>query len=103
MQDLTDCPFIKYLFRLEFGILEEAIQVVKQEYFSVKQDHVSLSSYRHPRRQESGGPEPIDLCYTESESSSVTNHKKLQKCNRFQKTGHYAYECSAPNAVPQPQ
>ena len=42
----------------------------------------------------------MDLCYAESESSRVINYKKLQTCNRCQKPGHYAYECSAPNAVP---
>ena len=42
----------------------------------------------------------MDLCNARSESSRVNNYKKLQKCNRCQKTGHYAYECSAPNAVP---
>ena len=42
----------------------------------------------------------MDLCNTRSESSRVNNYKKLQKGNRGQKTGHYAYECSAPSAVP---
>ena len=42
----------------------------------------------------------MDLCNTRSESSRVNNYKKLQKCNRCQKTGHYAYECSAPSAAP---
>ena len=42
----------------------------------------------------------MDLCYAERESFLFTNYKKLQRCNRCQKTGHYAYECSAPNAVP---
>ena len=42
----------------------------------------------------------MDLCNTRSESTRVNNYKKLQKCNRCQKTGNYAYECSAPNAVP---
>ena len=62
MQVLTDCPVRTYLFRLEFDTLEEAICVAEQEDFSVKQDDVSSNSYRFPRRQENGGPEPMDLC-----------------------------------------
>ena len=42
----------------------------------------------------------MDLSYAESESSRVTNYNKLQTCNRCQKPGHYAYECSAQNVVP---
>ena len=85
---------------MEFGTLEEAIRVAEQEDFSVKQAHVSSNSYRPPRRQESEGSEPMALCYAESETSRVTNYKKLQTCNKCQKTGHEAYACSAPNAVP---
>ena len=78
MQDLTDGPVRTYLFRLEFDTLKEVIRVAKQEDFSVKQAHVSSNSYRPPRRQESGGPEPMDFCYAESENSCVTNYMKLQ-------------------------
>ena len=42
----------------------------------------------------------MGLCYAEGENYRVTNYKKLQRCNRFQKTGHYAYEYSSLNAVP---
>ena len=42
----------------------------------------------------------MKLCYAKGESSHVTKYKKLQRCNRCQKTGHYAYKCSALNAVP---
>ena len=42
----------------------------------------------------------MDPCNARSESSRVNNYKKLQKCNRCQKTGHYAYEFSAPSTVP---
>uniref|UniRef100_A0AAV1U389 CCHC-type domain-containing protein n=1 Tax=Peronospora matthiolae TaxID=2874970 RepID=A0AAV1U389_9STRA len=34
-----------------------------------------------------------------SEKARSTGYKKLQRCNRCQKTGHYAYECSAPRPV----
>ena len=36
MQGLTDGPVKTYLFQLEFNTLEEAINVAKQENFSVK-------------------------------------------------------------------
>ena len=99
MQGLTDGSVRTYLFRLEFDTLGETFRVVEQEDFSVKQAHVSSNSYRPPRRQENRGPEPMDICYAESEILCITNHKKLQKRNRFQKTGHYAYDCSALNAL----
>ena len=76
MQGLTDGPVRTYLFRLEFYTLEEAIRVAKQEDFSVKQAHVS-SNLSPLRQQKNGGPEPMGLCYAESEISRVTNYKKL--------------------------
>ena len=100
IQEITDGPDRTYLFRFEFDTLEEAIRVAEQEEFSVKQAHVNSNSHRLPRRQENGCPEPMDLSYAESESTRVINYKKLQTCNRCQNLGHYAYECSAPNAVP---
>ena len=100
MQGLTDGPVKTYLFRLEFDTLEEAIRVTEQEDFSMKQAYANSNSYLPSRRQENGGPEPIDHCNARSKSSRVNNYKKLQKCNRCQKTGHYAYECSVPSAVP---
>uniref|UniRef100_A0AAV1UR59 CCHC-type domain-containing protein n=1 Tax=Peronospora matthiolae TaxID=2874970 RepID=A0AAV1UR59_9STRA len=57
------------------------------------------TSYHQPRRYDNGGPEPMELCYVESEKARSTGYKKLQRCNRCQKTGHYAYECSAPRPV----
>ena len=51
MQGLTDGSVRTYLFRLEFDTLGETFRVVEQEDFSVKQAHVSSSSYRPPRRQ----------------------------------------------------
>ena len=76
MQGLTAGLVRTYIFQLEFDTLEEAIRVAVQEDFSVKQDHVSSSSYRPPMQQESGGPEPMDLCYAEIETSRVTNYTK---------------------------
>ena len=91
MQGLTDDHVKTYLIRLEFNTLEEAIRVAEQEDFSVKQAHANLNSYRPSRRQENEGPEPMDLCHAGRETSRVNNYKKLQKCNKCQTTGHYAY------------
>uniref|UniRef100_A0AAV1UUH2 CCHC-type domain-containing protein n=1 Tax=Peronospora matthiolae TaxID=2874970 RepID=A0AAV1UUH2_9STRA len=99
MQGLADGPVKTHLFRLELDSLEQAISIVDQEDFSLRQARASSTSYRQPRRYDSGGPEPMELCYVESEKARSTDYKKLQKCNRCQKTGHYAYECSAPRPV----
>ena len=99
MQGLADGPVKTHLFRVELNTLEEAISVAEQEDFSMRQAHASSVSYRPPRRQEVGGPEPMDLSYVESERPRSSYNKRLQKCNRCQKLGHYAYECSAPRPV----
>uniref|UniRef100_A0AAV1V909 CCHC-type domain-containing protein n=1 Tax=Peronospora matthiolae TaxID=2874970 RepID=A0AAV1V909_9STRA len=99
MQGLADGPVKTHLFRLELDSLEQAISIAEQEDFSLRQACASSTSYRQPRRYDSGGPEPMELCYVESEKALSTDYKKLQKCNRCQKTGHYAYECSAPHPV----
>ena len=80
--------------------LEEAIWVAEQKDFSVKKAHVSSNSYLPPKQQESGGSEPMDLCYADSERSRGTDYKTLQRFNRCYKTGSYGYKCSAPRAVP---
>ena len=100
LQGLTDGPVRSHLFRIELKSLEEAITTAVQEDFNVRQAHTGVAPYRPSRRIEVGGPEPMDLCHTESESSRVTDYKKSQKCYNCQKTGHYAYECSAPGVVP---
>uniref|UniRef100_A0AAV1V3R3 Retrotransposon gag domain-containing protein n=1 Tax=Peronospora matthiolae TaxID=2874970 RepID=A0AAV1V3R3_9STRA len=99
MQGLVDGPVKTHLFRLELGSLERAIFIAEQEDFSLRQARASSTSYRPPRRYDSGSPEPMELCYVESEKARSTDNKKLQKCNGCQKTGHYAYECSAPRPV----
>ena len=100
IQGLVDGPVRNYLFHLELDTLEQAISDAEQEDFSMRQAHSSSSSYRPPRRKETGGPEPMDLCYVESETPRSSNNKQLQKCNRCQKLRHYAYECSAPRPLP---
>ena len=37
----------------------------------------------------------MDLCSVENERPRSSSSKRLPKCNRCQKLGHYAYECSA--------
>ncbi|CAI5711096.1 unnamed protein product [Peronospora effusa] len=99
IKGLTDGPVKTHLFRLELESLDQAISAAEQEDFSLQQAHVHSGSYRPPRRQEGGGPEPMDLSYVESERPRSPGYKRLQKCNRCQKLGHYAYECSAPRPV----
>ena len=82
MQGLTDGPVKTHFFRLELDTLEEAISVAKQEDFRLRQAQASSSSYRPPRRQEYGGPEPMELSYIKSEKPRFSNSKRLQKCNR---------------------
>ena len=65
----------------------------------MRQAHASSSSYRPPIRQETGGPELIDLCFVKSEIPRSSNNNRLQKCNRCQKLGHYVIECTAPHPV----
>ena len=74
--------------------------VAGKDDIRVKQAYGDSRSYCPPRRQESGGPDSTDPCSADSESSRVTDHKKLQRCDRLQKRGNYAYECGSPNAVP---
>ena len=100
MQGIPDGPVKTHLFRLELDTLEESIAVAEQENFSMRQAHAISGSYRPPRRQEVGGPEPMDICYVESERPRSSSNKRLQRCNRCQKLGHYAHECSAPRPVP---
>ena len=100
LKGLTDGPVRTYLFRLELRTLEEAISIAEQEDFSAREARAVSNPSRLQRRQERGGPEPMDLCFVESERPRSTSYKRLQKCHRCQKLGHYSYECSAPRAVP---
>ena len=98
IKGLTDGPVKTHLFLLELDRLDQAISVAEQEDFSLfhmRQAHMNSSSYRPQRRQETRGPEPMDLCCVKSMRPRSSGNKRLQKCNRFQKLGHYAYECSA--------
>ena len=95
LQSRIDGPVRNHLFRIELKSLEEAITTAVQEEFSVRQAHASLTPYRPSKRVEAGGPESMDLCSVKIERPLSSSNKRLQKCNRCQKSGHYAYECSA--------
>uniref|UniRef100_A0AAV1VAQ1 Retrotransposon gag domain-containing protein n=1 Tax=Peronospora matthiolae TaxID=2874970 RepID=A0AAV1VAQ1_9STRA len=60
---LVDRPVKTYVFREDFHTLEKAIAYAEQEDFSQRQSQANSSNYRPTRRQETGGPEPMDLCY----------------------------------------
>ena len=92
-------PARNHLFRIELKLLEEAITTTVQESFSVRHAHTRLTPYLPSIRVEAGGPEPMNLCSVESERPRSSSSKRLQKCNRCQKLGHYAYECSASRPV----
>ena len=79
MQGLDEGPVLNDMFRLELNTLEDAISAAEQEDFSMRQARASSSSYRPPRRQETGCPEPMDLCYVESERPRSSFNKRLQK------------------------
>ena len=100
MQGLTDGPVKTHLFRLKLDTLEQAIAAAEQEDFSMRRAHASSSSYRPNRRQEHGGPEPMELCLLENEKPRFANRKRSAKCYRCQRLGQYSHECSAPRPVP---
>ena len=95
LQGLIDGPVRNHSFCIELKSLEEAITTTVQESFSVRHAHTRLTPYLPSIRVEAGGPEPMNLCSVESERRRPSSSKQLQKCNRCQKLGHYAYECSA--------
>jgi hypothetical protein len=95
IKGLIDGPIKTHLFREYPRTLEEAIRLSLQEDFSLRQAYVHSSSYRPPRREESGGPEPMDLSVMDG-SNMRHPSKRTQTCNRCKKVGHFAYECLAP-------
>ena len=100
IQELADGPVRNHLFRLEFVTLKKAISAAEQEDFSMLHAHANSISYRPIRRQETKDPEPMKLCYVDSERPRSSNNNRLQKCSCCQKIGQYVYECSATSLVP---
>uniref|UniRef100_A0AAV1TQC2 Retrotransposon gag domain-containing protein n=1 Tax=Peronospora matthiolae TaxID=2874970 RepID=A0AAV1TQC2_9STRA len=60
---LVDGLLKTYMFRMGFHTLEKAIAYAEPEDFSLRQSQANSSNYRPTRRQKTGGPEPMDLCY----------------------------------------
>uniref|UniRef100_A0AAV1TIT4 Retrotransposon gag domain-containing protein n=1 Tax=Peronospora matthiolae TaxID=2874970 RepID=A0AAV1TIT4_9STRA len=89
---LVDGPVKTYMFREDFHTLEKEIAYAEQGDFSLRQSQAISSNYRPTRRQETGGPEPMDLCYIESENSRSLSNKRTARCHRCQKIVHYAHE-----------
>uniref|UniRef100_A0AAV1UPJ1 Retrotransposon gag domain-containing protein n=1 Tax=Peronospora matthiolae TaxID=2874970 RepID=A0AAV1UPJ1_9STRA len=58
---LVDGPVKTYMFQEDFHTMEKAIAYAEQEDFSRRQSQANSSNYRSTRRQETGGPEPMDL------------------------------------------
>uniref|UniRef100_A0AAV1UUL7 Retrotransposon gag domain-containing protein n=1 Tax=Peronospora matthiolae TaxID=2874970 RepID=A0AAV1UUL7_9STRA len=85
---LVDGPVKTYMFQEDFHTLEKAIAYAEQEDFSLRQSQTNSSNYRPTRRQETGGPEPMDFCYIEIENFRSLSHKRTARCHRFQKIGH---------------
>ena len=100
---LVDGPVKTYMFREEFNALDKAIAYDVQEDVSLRQVQANKSTYRPVRRQEHGGPEPIDLCYVESDRPRSQDHNRTARCHRCQKIGHYQYECSVPGNDSRPK
>ena len=100
MQGLTDGPVKTYLFRLNFNTLEEAIRVAEQDHFSVKQAHANSNSYRPSRRKENGGQNQWTSVTRGARALVLITTRNYKNVIDVRETGHYAYECSVPSAVP---
>ena len=105
MKGLNDGPVRTQLFRVYPETLEQAISLVIQEDFSLKQakgSRTKLPDVPAQSRKGSGsGPAPMELCSMQSESSGTPRRsKKDMTCYRCQRKGHAAYECRAATPVP---
>uniref|UniRef100_A0AAV1UYC2 Uncharacterized protein n=1 Tax=Peronospora matthiolae TaxID=2874970 RepID=A0AAV1UYC2_9STRA len=80
---LVDGSVKTYMFRKDFHTLEKAI--AEQEDFSLRHSQANSSKYRPTRRQETGSPEPMDICYIKSENSRSLSRKRTARCHRCQK------------------
>uniref|UniRef100_A0AAV1TGK0 Retrotransposon gag domain-containing protein n=1 Tax=Peronospora matthiolae TaxID=2874970 RepID=A0AAV1TGK0_9STRA len=100
---LVDGPVKTYMFQEDFHTLEKAIAYAELEDFSLRQSEASSSNYLVTKRQETGGLEPMDLCYIDIENSRSLIYKRTARYHRCQKIGHYAHECSVINAASRPK
>ncbi len=105
MKGLNDGPVRTQLFRVYPETLEQAISLVIQEDFSLKQAKGSRTKLPdvpvQPRKGSGSGPVPMELCAMQSGSSGEPRRsKKDMTCYRCQRKGHAAYECRAATPVP---
>ena len=73
--------------------------MAEQEAYSLRQAPTSSSTYFPSRRQETGGPGPMEHSYEDAEPTLSLGYKHLQKFSLSQKIGHYTNGSSAPNLV----
>lgn len=105
MKGLNDGPVRTQLFRVYPETLEQAISLVIQEDFSLKQAKGSRTKLPdvpvQPRKGSGFAPVPMELGAMQSESSGEPRRsKKDMTCYRCQRKGHAAYECRAAAPVP---
>lgn len=103
MKGLNDGPVRTQLFRAYPETLEEAISLVIQEDFSLKQAKGSRTKLPDmPAQSKKGsGPTPMELCAMRPESfGGPKRSKRDMTCYRCQRRGHAAYECKAAAPVP---
>lgn len=105
MKGLNNGPVRTQLFRVYPETLEQAISLVIQEDFSLRQakgSRTKLPDVPAQSRKGSGsGPVPMELCSIESDSSGKPRRSKRDMtCYRCQRKGHAAYECKAAAPVP---
>ena len=112
MKGLNDGPVRTQLFRVYPQTLEEAISLVIQEDFSLRQARGSKTKLpdmpSQSRKGSGSGPSPMELCAAEAElcalgaesSGKARRSEKDMTCYRCQRKGHAAYECKAAAPVP---
>lgn len=104
MKGLNDGPVRTHLFRVYPETLEQAISLVIQEDFSLKQARGSRTKLpdlpAQSRKGSGSGPAPMELCAMRSRSSGTPRRSKRDMtCYRCQQKGHAAYECKAATPV----
>lgn len=103
MKGLNDGPVRTQLFRVYPETLEQAISLVIQEDFSLRQAKGSRTKLPDvPTQSRKGsGPVPMELCAMRPESfGGPRRSKRDMTCYRCQRRGHAAYECKAAAPVP---
>ena len=94
MKGLNEGPVRTQLFREYPETLEDAISKALEEDFSDIQSKLRTGKPYKDR----DGAEPMDLGTLST--GNPKHDKSKARCNRCQRTGHYAYECTAERPVP---